>query len=565
MRPFEPRLVRLAAGIRGLLAVSLLLGVAIALATIVQAVLLAKILAEVIIGGVDLAQVTGRIGWLLVVVLLRAGLSAASDNLTARSAARIGVDLRARMVRQAADLGPARRGDQATAELSTLAGTGMDALEAYLSGYLPQLFLSVLVPFSVLWFLFASDLTSGLIVLGTLPLIPLFMALIGWYTQRQTRAKWRTLTVLSNHFADVVAGLPTLKAFGRAKFQAGEVRRVTGAYRTTTMATLRVAFLSSLVLELLATLSVALVAVAVGLRLVSGNLTLEVGLAVLILAPEAYLPLRTLGARFHSAADGVESARRIVEFLDTPVPRAGTRTDVATEPRILATDLVVGYPDAPVLGPLDLTLEPGRFLVVTGASGVGKSTLLLTLAGLLPPLSGALTVATVDGGRTALSEVDPALRRRRISLVGQRPFLVAGSVRENLLLGQDGPVDEALLWRALAAADAAEWVRLLPQGWDTILADGGSGLSAGQRQRLVVARALAAPTQVLLLDEPTSHLDTESELRVLAGIREVSAGRTVVLVTHRRAPLDLADELLDLGSGTPVDTAVSTGLSGGTR
>jgi len=318
--------MRYASGVRTLLIASVLLGIAAAVVVIVQAVLIAGILAEVIIDGQGVAAVSGKLGWLAVVIAVRAGLAWATEEIARRSASSVTAGLRRDLLRRAAALGPRWRSGEHGGELSVLATTGVESLHDYISRYLPQVVLSVVIPLIMLVYLFTADLTSALIVACTLPLIPLFMALVGWYTDRQTRAKWASLSRLAGHFTDVVAGLPTLKVFGRATAQAQAVRSVTDDYRISSMVTLRVAFLSSMVLELLASLSVALVAVAIGLRLVYGDLTLQVGLAVLILAPEAYLPLRQLGTQFHAAADGVAATAKVLAILDTPPPVPGTRT-----------------------------------------------------------------------------------------------------------------------------------------------------------------------------------------------------------------------------------------------
>jgi thiol reductant ABC exporter CydD subunit len=565
--------MRYATGVRTLLVVSVLLGVAAAVVIIIQAVLIAGILADVIIGGQGLDQVTGRLMWLAVVIAIRAGLSWASEEIARRSASSVTAGLRRDLVRHAARLGPRWRSGEHSGELAVLATTGVESLHDYIARYLPQLVLSVVIPLLMLAYLFTADLTSALIVALTLPLIPLFMALVGWYTDRQTKAKWESLSRLAGHFTDVVAGLPTLKVFGRAKAQAAAVRKVTEDYRSASMVTLRVAFLSSMVLELLASLSVALVAVAIGLRLVYGDLTLQVGLAVLILAPEAYLPLRQLGTQFHAAADGVAATAKILAILGTPAPSPGTRTDLPEIPGLQLNAAVVGAAgERGTVGPLSVHIPAGKCTVITGDSGAGKTTVLQLFAGVLPPDAGEVLVTAnsapgqagteVDqsppGGDRAspraiqLAEVAPAAWRDRVAWAAQGGAMQAGSIRENLALGHPS-ADDATLRAALEAADAAGFIDELPNGWHTRLGDGGAGISQGQRQRLALARALAKPAPVLLLDEPTAALDEQTERRVLDGIARLSAGRTVVLVTHRPAPVALADHLIRLSAQSTAD------------
>ena len=582
--------MRYASGVRTLLVVSVVLAVFGAIAVITQAVLLAGMLADVIIGGAGLSDVTGRLLALAMVIAVRAALAWASEEIARRSAGSVTAGLRRDLLRRAGVLGPRWRSGENSGELSVLATTGVDSLHDYVARYLPQLVLSVLIPLIMLVYLFSADLTSAIIVALTLPLIPLFMALVGWYTDRQTKAKWESLSRLAGHFADVVAGLPTLKVFGRAKAQAASVRRVTEDYRKTSMATLRVAFLSSMVLELLASLSVALVAVAIGLRLVYGDLTLQVGLAVLIIAPEAYLPLRQLGTQFHAAADGVAATEKVLAVLDTPVPTPGTRTDLPAVPGLRLDGVTVGTPgERGAVGPLSMRIPAGRITVLAGPSGVGKTTVLHVLAGMLRPDAGRVLVVgggsatgaegipadrdpadrdpaepdqadpnRADHGDIDLTEVDPASWRARLSWAGQAAALQAGSIRDNLALGNVG-VDDANLRAALTDVDAIGFVDALPGGWDTVLGDGGTGISQGQRQRLTLARALARPSTVVLLDEPTAALDGATEQRVLAGIVRAAAGRTVVLVTHRPAPLAVADRVIELDTAGPPDLPVEDG------
>jgi len=551
VRPLDPRLTRYATGVRRLLVASVALGLASAVVVVVQAVLIAGILADVIIGGSEPADLTGRLVALAAVIAVRAALAWAAEETAGRSATAVTAGLRRDLVVHAAALGPRWRSAEHGARLAVLATTGVESLHSYLARYLPQLVLSVVVPVVMLIYLFGADLTSGIIVLVTLPLIPLFMALVGWYTDRQTQAKWASLARLATHFTDVVAGLPTLKVFGRAKAQAAAVRRVTDDYRRSSMVTLRVAFLSSMILELLASLSVALVAVAIGLRLVYGDLTLQVGLAVLILAPEAYLPLRQLGTQFHAAADGVEAAGQVLDVLDTPRPAPGTRSDLAAPFGLVLDAAAIGAPgERGAVGPLTIDVPAGRITVVTGPSGAGKTTLLQLIAGVVRPDAGAVGVRPGDGAIVPVADLEPGWWRGRLGWAAQGGALQAGTIRENLALGNPD-VDDRTLRSAVEAVDAAGFVDALPDGWQHRLGDGGAGLSQGQRQRLTLARALARPAPVLLLDEPTAALDEDSEQRVLAGIRRLAAGRTVVLVTHRPGPLALADHVVRLDAAGP--------------
>jgi ATP-binding cassette, subfamily C, bacterial CydD len=527
MKPLDPRLVRHAGATRGFLVVCVALGAAQAGLLVAQATLLADGIATVFHGVADLVP---TVAWLAAVIAARALVSWAQEVAAARASATVKSQLRARLLHRLTQLPPGRTG-----ELTTLAVRGLDALDAYFARYLPQLVLAGLVPAIVLLRIAPADLVAAATIALTLPLIPVFMALVGMHTEAANRRQFRLLARLSHHFLDVVAGLPTLKAFGRAKAQAEVVGRVSAEQRRVTMRTLRVAFLSSLVLELLATLSVALVAVGIGLRLVSGNLDLATALLVLILAPEAYLPLRQVGANYHASAEGLAAADEVFRVLETPAPASGTAPAPAGAIRF--HDVTVSYPDrsTPALASLTLDVHPGDVVALTGPSGAGKSTALAVLLGFVRPGTGRVTV-----GGAALSDVDVDAWRQRIAWVPQRPYLFAGTIADNIRLGDPAATGEAVR-EAARLAGATEFLDALPDGLDTLLSDDGAGLSAGQRQRIALARAFLRDAPLVLLDEPTANLDAETERGILDAIRRLAVGRTVVLAAHRPTLIALAD------------------------
>ncbi|MEU1331088.1 thiol reductant ABC exporter subunit CydD [Streptomyces sp. NPDC005865] len=538
VKPIDPRLLRYARATRFFLVAVVILGLLGAGLVVGQAMLVA----EIVVGAFQKGHSVGDVGTplvLLAAVAVGRGLVSWLTELAAhRASAAVKSELRGRLLERAGALGPGWLGGQRTGSLISLATRGVDALDDYFSRYLPQLGLAVVVPVAVLARIVTEDWVSAAIIVVTLPLIPVFMILIGWATQNRMDRQWRLLSRLSGHFLDVVAGLPTLKVFGRAKAQADSIRRITGEYRQATMRTLRIAFLSSFALELLATISVALVAVTIGMRLVHGEMELYDGLVVLVLAPEAYLPLRQVGAQYHAAAEGLSAAEEIFEVLETPVPEAGTG---AAPAGVLSVEgVTVRYPgrSSDAVSGASFAVAPGETVALVGPSGAGKSTLLNVVLGFVRPVEGRVCVGGVD-----LADVSPERWRERIAWVPQRPHLFAGTIAENVRLARPD-ADDAQVRGALREAGALEFVDALPDGAQSVLGEDGAGLSAGQRQRLALARAFLADRPVVLLDEPTAALDGGTEAEVVDAVRRLTVGRTVLLVVHRPALLAVADRVV---------------------
>lgn len=541
VKPIDPRLVRYARATRFFLAAVVGLGLVGAALVIAQAMLIAEIVVGGFEDGLTVTELRTPLLLLATVAVGRALVAWLSELAAHRASAAVKSELRGRLLERAAQLGPGWLSGQRTGSLVALATRGVDALDDYFARYLPQLGLAVVVPVAVLARIVTEDWVSAAIIVVTLPLIPLFMILIGWATQSRMDRQWQLLSRLSGHFLDVVAGLPTLKVFGRAKAQAESIRTITSQYRRATVRTLRIAFLSSFALELLATLSVALVAVTIGMRLVHGELDLYTGLVVLILAPEAYLPIRQVGAQYHAAAEGLSAAEEIFAVLETEARGTGTE-DVPDSTRLELEGVTVrheGRPE-PSLDAVSLTVEPGETVALVGPSGVGKSTLLNVVLGFAVPDEGRVRV----GGRD-LAELDPERWRSRIAWVPQRPHLFAGTIAENVRLARPD-ADDAAVVTALRDAGAYDFVAELPDGERTLLGEDGAGLSAGQRQRLAIARAFLADRPLLLLDEPTASLDGETEAGIVDAVRRLAAGRTVLLVVHRPALLAVADRVVTL-------------------
>ncbi|MBQ0997916.1 thiol reductant ABC exporter subunit CydD [Streptomyces sp. RK62] len=542
MKPIDPRLLRYARATRLFLIAVVALGAVGAGLVIAQAMLIAETVVGAFQQGLSAAELRTPLVLLVAVAAGRALVAWLTELAAHRASAAVKAELRGRLLERATELGPGWLDGRRTGSLVALATRGVDALDDYFSRYLPQLGLAVVVPVAVLARIVTEDWVSAAIIVGTLPLIPVFMMLIGWATQSRMDRQWRLLSRLSGHFLDVVAGLPTLKVFGRAKAQAESIRRITGEYRRATMRTLRIAFISSFALELLSTLSVALVAVSIGMRLVHGEMSLYDGLVVLVLAPEAYLPLRQVGTQYHAAAEGLSAAEEIFEVLETPAPATG---GAAVPPGAVTFDGVsVRYPgrSTDAVSDASFTVEPGETVALVGPSGAGKSTLLNVLLGFVRPTEGRVLVGGAD-----LAEFDPAQWHARVAWVPQRPHLFAGTVAENVRLARPDADDDAVR-RALRDAGALEFVDALPQGTATVLGEDGAGLSAGQRQRLALARAFLADRPVLLLDEPTAALDGATEAEVVEAVRRLAVGRTVLLVVHRPALLDVADRVVRLAA-----------------
>ena len=535
--PIDPRLLRYASASRWFL----LAGGAVGFLQTVSVVAAAWFATALIVGVIDgrpLADLTPDLLAFAGVVVARSVFVWLLDVLAVRGAARVKSQLRMRVVAAITKLGPAWLAQRNSARVTTVVAQGLDALDGYFAKYLPQLILTAIATPIILLVLLSQDFTTAIIIIVTLPLIPLFMVLIGMATQAVQKKQWAALTKLATGFLDVVDGLSTLTIFGRQHRQVARIDRVTEDYRARTMAVLRISFVSGFVLELAGSLSVAVVAVSIGLRLVDGTLGLTVGLFVLLLTPEAYLPLRQVGLQFHAAADGVAAADEVFEILDSaPVAAAASSVvPVSNRPGTLAVDdLTVLYGDRTVVDGLSVRFEPGVVTAIAGPSGAGKSSLVAAVLGFVP-FTGTVSF---DG-----QALEPEAARELVAWSGQRPSLMAGTVVENIALGS-APADERTLREAMryAVAELIDPAQLLGVG--------GEGLSGGQAQRVSLARAfyraIAGGQPVLILDEPTSALDAATEAELILGLKRFAAtGVAVVVVSHRTAVLDSADSVIEL-------------------
>lgn len=550
MRPFDPRLLRYARSARGPIAVTALLGTLTALLVLAQALLISAALSPVVSGTASLTDVWPFIVGIAAVFACRALIVTAREAVSTRAAAAAVRELRGRVVDASVTLGSRWRATKG-AETTTLLSTGLEDLRPYFVSFLPQLVLVCTVTPAALGVILLLDFWSALIALLVIPLIPIFMILIGRFTQAASEDKLASMKRLTAQLLDLMSGLPTLRGLGREKAPRTHLHALGAANTKATMATLRVAFLSGGVLEFLTTLSVALVAVEVGMRLVFGNISLFHGLAVIMLAPEVFEPLRQVGAQFHASANGVTASKAAFDIIEeaeaVDSPGTGECHDMARTDIVLDS-LGVRARGAWAPAPTSGVIAPGIVTALCGPSGTGKSTIVLCLLADMTPDAGRVllrpSASSSESGESVLSDIDPAAWRRQISWVPQSPTLVPGTILDNM---GDLPLDD--LNDAAAATGFDEVLASAPDGWNTVIGSGGVGLSVGQRQRLALTRALAAHSQVVILDEPTAHLDAVSEETVVRAIDAMrDAGRTVIVIAHRAAMMEAADAVIDVRS-----------------
>ena len=550
MRALDQRLVRRAQPVRRLLALDVALGLASALLVLVQATLLARIVAASFTGA-SLHDVARDLVLLAVAFAGRGLLAWGFELAGRRAAASVLSELRLAVVERRLRGDPASLDGVEAGEVAASAVQGVEGLEAYFARYLPQLVLACVVPLAVLAWVTAIDPVTAAVMVVTLPLVPVFMWLIGRYTEEKTRERWQALSALSGHFLDVVRGLPTLQTFNAGGSQGKVLEDVGERYRRTTTATLRVGFLSGSVLELAATLGVALVAVTVGVRLAGGSLGLQAGLTVLVLAPELYLPLRQLAAQFHASTDGLAVAERMLELLERPPAIGSGGRLVPPSPRaapVRFEAVSFAYPSRPepVLDRFEFELQPAETVALVGQSGAGKTTVARLLLRLAEPSSGRISVGGID-----LAECRTELWRRLVAWVPQQPTIFRGTVADNIRLGDERASDRAVR-DAAALAGAARFVQELPSGYDTLVGDGGRPLSTGERRRIALARAFVRDAPLVVLDEPTADLDRTSADVVAEAVERLRAGRTVLLIAHRPELVAHADRVVLLGGGAAV-------------
>ncbi len=535
---------------RAALAVTIGLGIIAGLLLVAQAFLISRAINLIFLRGAALAEVLPLLAALLGVGAARA-LALWGGEIAAQGLAEsVKTNLREKLFAHILVLGPAYTRGERSGELVNTATGGIEALDAYLREYIPQMALAAFVPLIMLVTVFPIDLVSGLVLLFTAPLIPFFMILIGKAAGALNRRQWTALSRMSAHFLDVLQGLTTLKLFQRSRAQIEIIADVSDQFRKTTLDVLRVAFLSALVLEMVATISTAVVAVEIGLRLLHGVLDFERAFFVLVLAPEFYLPLRTLGIRFHAGVAGATAARRIFEVLETP-PEAAPAENIQPLPpsfHIRLEDVVYAYGDRPALNGLSLEIRPGERLALVGPSGGGKTTISQLLLRFIEPRGGRITI---DG--FPLYDLPADGWREQIAWVPQNPYLFNASAADNIRLGKPSATMAEII-EAARLAGAHEFISALPSGYDTLIGERGARLSGGQAQRIALARAFLRNAPLLILDEATAHLDPETELLIQASINRLLQGRTALIIAHRLSTVYNADRIAVIDGGRVVET-----------
>ena len=553
--------MRYARSARRYIASTAVTGMVTAALVVVQAFLISGAVSSVISEGAAPSAVRALVMALGGVLAVRALVVLLQEVHAHRSATETIVELRRLVLEHASRLGPRWQALHG-AQTATLLTRALDDLEPYFTRYLPQLVLASTVTPATVLVLLTQDWSAAVAVVCTLPLIPIFMILIGRMTQSVSQERLRTMQVLGDQVLDLISGLPTLKALGREQGPAEQVRSLGRSYRRTTMSTLRVAFLSGAVLEFITTLSVAIIAVQIGFRLVAGRMDLFTGLLVLMVAPEVYQPLRQVGFQFHASANGVAAANAVFEVLQTPVPEHGDLPAPDLRSSTIELDAVsVASRGAWAPDDLSATIPPGSLVALTGPSGAGKTTTTLVLLGLLTPDRGQVRVVPYGGepgggpmDAVDLALIDPDTWWKQIAWVPQRPTITPGTVLDNVLDRVEPDASTAagvpeVLVEAARATGFDEVVEDLPQGWQTMVGSAGVGLSVGQRQRLALTRALCSTAPLVVMDEPTAHLDAASEAHVLAAVRALHAsGRTVVVIAHRPALMALAEQTIAVTS-----------------
>ena len=523
-----------------------------------QAYLLSQIVNRIFLEDQKLPDVQNFLFGLVILAMGRFALGWSASIAEHQVASDIQFHLRQRLFEHILTLGPLQMGQERSGEIVNTLTEGIGALDDYFSKYLPQLFTAIIIPLSILIFILPLDILSGLVLFCTAPLLPLFMALIGMWAGAISKKQWKTLSLLSAHFLDVLQGLTTLKIFNRSQQQIEMIGDISDKYRVTTMQVLKVAFLSAFALEMLTTLSVAIIAVEIGLRLLYAKMTFEQAFFILILAPEFYQPMRNLGTSFHAARTGKDAAERVFDFLgiEPDLMPIGTQPVPPAPLTIHFENISYTYAERTemALQDINFSLHAGEKLALVGTTGAGKTTIANLLLRFIDPINGQMRIGAVP-----LPEIDIEAWRKQVAWVSQNPYLYHASIINNLRIAKPDAT-QAELEQAAQQAHILDFIQSLPTGWQTSIGEHGTRLSGGQAQRLAIARAYLKNAPLLIWDEATAHLDLLSEEQIRLSLHELMADRTVLLIAHRLATVQQADRILVLAKGQIVDSGTHTEL-----
>jgi len=526
--------------------------VSASVAGIAQAYILSVIISSVFLANASIVQIKPYVYLFGLISVLRAFFSWIGRIKAQYAAGTIMAELRQRLIQSFRRGGPTYTAGQKSGELSAVWMNGVDSLEIYFSEYLPQLITAVVIPITILAFVFPADMLSGFVLLLTAPLIPVFMILIGESAQAATQKQWTVFSRMNAHFLDILQGLRTLKIYGKCPAQSRIIHAISSQYRKLTMRVLRIAFLSALVLELVATLSVAIIAVEVGLRLLYGKMSFQPALFLLILAPDFYQPLRQLGARFHAGMEGLSAAQRVFNILDNPLTQKSLHQglkQLRLPARIRFDNVSFTYQgvENPALDNISFPVEPEAICAIVGASGSGKSTIANLLCGFLKPSHGQILLAGQP-----LSETDLNIWREHVSWVPQRPHLFHGSIMDNIHIARPTATSKEVQ-AATKMAHLHDLIMSLPDQYQTLIGEAGARLSGGEAQRLALSRAFLKNSQFLILDEPTTSLDPETDEQITTAIRLLRKNRTVIMIAHRFDSVVHADQIVVLDNGRIIE------------